>query len=354
MPSESMKAMKFLAGAQVGGAGVETGQYLDVKNVGVQVGIRGQADVFTPSNARIPSDVDNAADWTEAALDSRIFFDSLHLFLSSAFGAATITNITASQSWKWVWTVRADHAVPRVLLSYQWGSTSGHKKQSLDNFMNQFSFAVERLGAYAFTGRSIGQPWTTIGAFDTSPTPIAVSNNRALARKTGFYMSGTGASNTLANLATQMGTATTFGTPWSGKTFSAEFATGDMSNPKWVLNPLSSSWDDYIEADIAPTITTTVEGNATAMDEATTGSLMHTMRNGITKYVGLKTLGNTIGTSSDLYLFQIEAAAMLTVDSLDPGDTQGALSYPFRWTVVDDGSFALRLTLQNNRATLIT
>jgi hypothetical protein len=344
MPSESMKAQKVYVGIQ-SSAGVAAAAFKEVKNVGIALGVRGQVDVFEPSNSRIPADVDTSAEWSEAALDGRVFFNSVLYFLASAFGPATRTQDGVTTAWKHVWTVRADHAAVRKLLTVQKGST--HKQQSLDNFVNQLTFAVERQGAYTFTGRMIGQPMTTLGAFGSSST---LTNSRALPRLTGLYYS-----DSLANLQTALGAVpqVNVGTIWGGgKVFSADFTTADMSHAKWVLNPNTTSWDDYIEDSITPTITTTVEANAQAMDEAdassnsNVGSFMYALRNAKTRYMALKTLSpSVIGSSTWKHMFLVEAAVQASAENLDETDAQGAKAYPFRWQVIDDGAFAMRFTV---------
>lgn len=340
MPSRSLKAESLLVGIQAS-AGSAASSFVKMGEVGVTPGIRGQVDVFEAANQRIPSDLDNGAEWAEIGFESRIFFNAIGYFLASAFGAPTTTTLTDAGAKKHVWTIRGDSFPTRKLLTLQKGNSTD-SEQWIDCFVNQLGWSGERLGTYNFTGRLIGQPHTRT-SLNGSPTTI--TKERARARKTGFYMS-----DSLANLATALGTNTTFGTIWGGKVFSFNFSTADMSHPKWVFNPATTNWDDYIEDSITPTIEVVTEANAAAMDPTASTSMMYALRNGSVRYLAAKVLSPTAIVATDYYMFLWEAAAQLNIENMDVQDTQGVVSFPWRWNVIDDGSFSLRITVVNTTA----
>lgn len=342
MPSRSMKTETINIGIQ-SFQGTAASTFYRMSEVGVTRGFRGQVDVFEAANKRIPADLDVSAEWSETQFESRIFFDPMGPLLVSAFGLPTTTALTDAASYKHVWTIRDDSFPTRKFLSIKKGNSTDAELQ-LDNFVNQLGWSVERMGPYSFTGRMIGQAInrSTIGS------NTALGRFRALARKTGFYMSDSVAN--LENATTGMGVDTgsvTYGTIWPGDVFSFNFTTADMSHAKWTLNPNSAQWDDYIEDSITPTIEVVAEANSAAMDSSASTSMMYALRNNSVRYIGGKVMSINPIVATDYYMFKWEAAVQLNVENMDEQDTQGAVSFPWRFNVIDDGTFALKLTLHN-------
>ena len=309
MPSRSQKVETLNIGVQAAAGTAATTLYR-MSEVSVTPGVRGQVDVFEAANKRIPSDLDVSAEWSETAFDSRVFFDPMAFILAAAFGAPVTTPLAGSGAFKHVWTIRDDTFPTRKLLTVRKGNTTD-AEQTIDNFTNQLGWAVERLGAYAFTGRFIGQALArqAIGAGTT------LTRARALARKTGFYFS-----NSLGSLATAMGADVnpiTYGTPWPGDVFGFNFTTADMSHPKWTLNPTSAVWDDYIEDSITPVIEVQAEANTMAMDNTAATSFLYAMRNNAIRYIGGKVMSIVPAVATDHYMFKWEAATQINVENMD-------------------------------------
>lgn len=338
MASRSNRGEKVQIGIQSAAGSVATKLY-DASNLGLKLGTRASTDVFEPANARIPSDVDVSAEWMENSIDSRVFYDYIGFLLASAFGAPTTTTLTGT--YKHVWTIRDSSFPARKLLTIQKGNAT-NSEQSLDNFVKQIGWSVERTGSYAMTARTVGQPFTNTALGTVNGTAGRV---RALAKKTGFYKAATSDA-----LVTALSGPNVAGTTWAGNAFAFAFNTADMAHPKWILNPASSTWADYIDDSISPTIDVTVEANTHAMSTST--GLVADMRNNAVVYIGGKVYSTAPISGSEYYLFQWEAAAQIVPDSLDEGDTQGVVSYPFKFQVVDDGAFSLRFTLKNQISNL--
>lgn len=325
MPERSTRTQGTQIGVEtVAGTGVAANKRL--QSIDFNLGGQGETMAFKPQGNKFNTVVAPAREWSVFPITGRPVYDEIRYVFAGIIGASTDTVVsTTGQQHVFTPNATAEDAIKSFTIE-KGDATRAHK--AAYGLINDITLTINR-GEVTLSGGGIAQRLTD--AITLTAAPTILPQIPILPIEFDLFVDATRAG---------------LGTTKLLRGFSAVFSYGNRFGQVWPLNSALTSFGAHYEGDPTATLSLTMSADASGM------AYLTNFRAGSSVFVRLKSTSATvIGAGPAVYSLQIDAVCK--INALTPFADQDGL-YAINWptTIVDDGTWPMRVTLVDATASL--
>lgn len=253
-----------------------------LRSVSVEVGVEGENDMFRPTGKKWPVIATAGMEWTSADLRGKPTFTEMLYLIEAMLGTSAVT-ADGTNGKKRIYPINDALITPKTLTIEQGDTVRAHRFAY--GLVGELALEFSRQ-ATNLSGSMIGQLLTDAITMTAAPTDTALKP--VVPKTVDIFLDDTSAG---------------LGTTKLLRVFRCNPRIGNVNGPIWPINSTATSFDGHI--DLAPQ----GEVNLGLQADAVGMGLLPTFRNGASKFMRIKALGDAIaGAVASQYTLQIDLA----------------------------------------------